>query len=140
MEHRHPYTARGVLTALGKSALYVLFFLGVQLLTGAIYAAIAIAGSALRPGGFADARLVAGTEEAPMLPESAVQSGPEGNFVLIVDNKNQIQRRVVKVGTVTDDGVSIASGLNGTERIVVLAGAFLNPGDKVKPVVQKSSQ
>ena len=44
MEHRHPYTARGVLTALGKSALYVLFFLGVQLLTGAIYAAIAIAG------------------------------------------------------------------------------------------------
>ena len=47
MEHRHPYTARGVLTALGKSALYVLFFLGVQLLTGAIYAAIAIAGSSL---------------------------------------------------------------------------------------------
>jgi len=42
MEHRHPYTARGVLTALGKSALYVLFFLGVQLLTGAIYAAIDI--------------------------------------------------------------------------------------------------
>lgn len=96
--------------------------------------------AALRPGGFADARLVAGTEQAPMLPESAVQSGPEGNFVLIVDNKNQIQRRPVKVGTVTDDGVSIASGLDGTERVVVLAGAFLNPGDKVKPVVQKSSQ
>lgn len=96
--------------------------------------------AALRPGGFADARLVAGTEQAPMLPESAVQSGPEGNFVLIVDNRNQIQRRLVKVGTVTDDGVSIASGLDGTERVVVLAGAFLNPGDKVKPVVQKSSQ
>ncbi len=96
--------------------------------------------AALRPGGFADARLVSGTEEAPMLPESAVQSGPEGNFVLIVDNKNQIQRRTVKVGTVTDDGVSIASGLTGNERVVVLAGAFLNVGDKVKPVVQKSSQ
>ena len=75
-----------------------------------------------------------------MLPESAVQSGHEGNFVLIVDNKNQIQRRLVKVGTVTDDGVSIASGLTGNEKVVVLAGAFLNPGDKVKPVVQKSSQ
>ncbi len=96
--------------------------------------------AALRPGGFADARLVSGTEEAPMLPESAVQSGPEGNFVLIVDNKNEIQRRAVKVGTVTDDGVSIASGLSGNERVVVLAGAFLNVGDKVKPVVQKSSQ
>lgn len=95
--------------------------------------------AALRPGGFADARLVSGTEQAPMLPESAVQSGPEGNYVLIVDNKNQIQRRAVKVGTVTDDGVSIASGLTGGERVVVLAGAFLNVGDKVKPVVQKSS-
>ncbi|MBJ7440079.1 MAG: efflux RND transporter periplasmic adaptor subunit [Sphingopyxis sp.] len=96
--------------------------------------------AALRPGGFADARLVSGTEEAPLLPESAVQSGPEGNFVLVVDNKNTIQRRAVKVGTVTDDGVSIASGLAGNERVVVLAGAFLNVGDKVKPVVQKSSQ
>jgi RND family efflux transporter MFP subunit len=96
--------------------------------------------AALRPGGFADAKLVSGTEEAPMLPESAVQSGPEGNFVLIVDNKNQIQRRAVKVGTVTDGGVSIASGINGNERVVVLAGAFLNVGDKVKPVLQKSSK
>jgi len=96
--------------------------------------------AALRPGGFADARLVSGTEEAPLLPESAVQSGPEGNYVLIVDSKNLIQRRAVKVGTVTDGGVSIASGLNGNERVVVLAGAFLNVGDKVKPVVQKSSQ
>ncbi len=95
---------------------------------------------ALRPGGFADARLIAGTAEAPLLPESAVQSGPEGNFVLIVDGKNMIKRQPVKVGTVTDSGVSIASGLTGNERVVALAGAFLNPGDKVKPVVQKSSQ
>ena len=106
---------------------------------GTVRIAIPYSG-ALRPGGFADARLVAGTAEAPLLPESAVQSGPEGSFVLIVDGQNVIQRRPVKVGTVTDAGVSIASGLSGTERVVVLAGAFLNPGDKVKPVVQKSSQ
>ncbi|WP_293648076.1 efflux RND transporter periplasmic adaptor subunit [Sphingopyxis sp. RIFCSPHIGHO2_12_FULL_65_19] len=96
--------------------------------------------TSLRPGGFADARLVSGSDEAPLLPESAVQSGPEGNYVLVVDGKDTIQRRVVKVGTVTDDGVSIASGLTGNERVVVLAGAFLNVGDKVKPVVQKSTQ
>src|SRR3546814_7027380 len=64
---------------------------------------------ALRPGGFANAELVAGTAQAPMLPESAVQSGPEGNYVLIVDDKNLIQRRPVKVGPVTDDGVAIRS-------------------------------
>ncbi|WP_052072293.1 efflux RND transporter periplasmic adaptor subunit [Sphingopyxis sp. MWB1] len=95
---------------------------------------------ALRPGGFADARLVAGTEQAPLLPESAVQSGPEGNYVLIVGKDDKIERRPVKVGTVTDGGVSIASGLNGNEKVVVLAGAFLNPGDKVKPVIQKSTR
>jgi len=95
---------------------------------------------AMRPGGFADARLVSGTEEAPLLPESAVQSGIEGNYVLVVGSDDKIQRKPVKVGTVTDDGVSIASGLTGTERIVVLAGAFLNIGDKVKPVLLKSSK
>lgn len=95
---------------------------------------------ALRPGGFADARLIAGADEAPLLPESAVQSGPQGNYVLIVNKDNKIEQKPVKVGTVTDDGVSIASGLTGQERVVVLAGAFLNPGDKVKPVVQKASK
>ncbi len=96
--------------------------------------------AALRPGGFADARLVSGTAEAPLLPESAVQSGPEGSFVLIVGKNDMVERRPVKVGSVSDAGVAIASGLTGNERVIVLAGAFLNPGDKVKPVVQKSSQ
>ncbi|MBA3941638.1 MAG: efflux RND transporter periplasmic adaptor subunit [Sphingopyxis sp.] len=96
--------------------------------------------TALRPGGFADARLVAGTAEAPLLPESAVQSGPEGNYVLIVGKDNKIARLPVKVGEVSDRGVSIASGLTGNERVVVLAGAFLNVGDTVKPVLQKTSQ
>ncbi len=96
--------------------------------------------AALRPGGFADAQLVSGTDEAPLLPESAVHSGPEGNYVLIVDGKDVIQRKTVKVGTVTDDGVAIASGLTGSERVVVLAGAFLNVGDKVKPVIEKASK
>lgn len=39
---------------------------------------------ALRPGGFADARLIAGTAEAPLLPESAVQSGAEGNYLSLI--------------------------------------------------------
>ena len=95
--------------------------------------------AALRPGGFADARLIAGSSEAPLLPESAVQSGTEGSFVLIIGKDNKVERRAVKIGSVSDAGVAIASGLAGTERVVVLAGAFLNPGDTVKPVLQKTS-
>lgn len=94
----------------------------------------------LRPGGFADARLVAGSTLAPLLPESAVQSGPEGSFVLIAGNDNKVERRAVKVGSVSDAGVAIASGLTGNERVVVLAGSFLNVGDTIKPVLQKTAR
>jgi HlyD family secretion protein len=93
---------------------------------------------ALRPGGFASARIVAGGFTAVMLPQSAVQSDNDGNFVYIIDDKNQAVRRGVTTGEVTEAGVSIASGLNGNERVVLTAGAFLNPGQKVIPNLQKS--
>jgi HlyD family secretion protein len=95
---------------------------------------------ALRPGGFADAKLVAGRGQSPLLPESAVLSSPEGNYVYVVVGKdNVVQRQKVTIGSVNDRGVAIASGLTGNERVVVLAGSFLNPGDKVKPVLQKTA-
>ncbi len=93
---------------------------------------------AIRPGGFASAAIVSGTGSAPMLPESAVQSDEKGNFVYVVNGRDEVQRRDVKIGQVTDAGVSILNGLNGDERIVASAGAFLTPGQKVKPEVSKS--
>ncbi|WP_324751039.1 efflux RND transporter periplasmic adaptor subunit [Sphingomonas sp. LY54] len=88
----------------------------------------------LRPGGFAGADLVAGQVDAPMLPESAVQSDSKGNFVYVIDGNNKVVRRDVKVGQVADAGVPVIAGLAGNERIVQSAAAFLNPGDKVRPV------
>lgn len=87
----------------------------------------------LRPGGFASAEIRAGSVDAPLLPESAVLSDDKGNYVYVVDAKNEVARRSVKIGDVSNRGVSIVEGLNGTERVVVSAGAFLNPGDKVRP-------
>jgi HlyD family secretion protein len=89
---------------------------------------------ALRPGGFASATINAGSLNAPLLPESAVQSDSKGNFVYIVDGKNEVVRRDVTVGEVSDAGVAIIAGLAGNERVVLSAGAFLNPGQKVRPV------
>jgi HlyD family secretion protein len=88
---------------------------------------------AMRPGGFAEARITAGTTTAPMLPQSAVLSDDKGNYVYIVDAKNQVERRDIKIGTVNDTGVTIASGLSGNEPVVLSAGPFLNPGQKVNP-------
>ncbi len=87
----------------------------------------------LRPGGFASAEIRAGAVDAPLLPESAVQSDEKGNFVYVVSGKNEVARRDVRVGDVTDAGIAIAEGLQGNERVVLSAGAFLNPGQKVLP-------
>lgn len=94
--------------------------------------------SALRPGGFASATIVRGNSEVPLLPESAVQSDAKGNFVYVVGKDNMVSRRAIKVGQVSDAGVAIVEGLTGTERVVVAAGAFLNAGQKVTPVLAKS--
>lgn len=92
---------------------------------------------AIRPGGFASATIVSGSASAPMLPESAVQSDEKDNYVYIVNARNQAERRAVTVGQVSGGGVAIASGLTGRERVVASAGAFLTPGQKVKPEQQK---
>lgn len=88
---------------------------------------------AMRPGGFAEARITAGTTTAPELPQSAVLSDDKGNYVYIVNTKNIVERRDIKIGTVNDTGVAIASGLNGNEAVVLSAGPFLNPGQKINP-------
>ncbi|UUL81845.1 efflux RND transporter periplasmic adaptor subunit [Sphingomonas qomolangmaensis] len=88
---------------------------------------------ALRPGGFASASIVAGAAVAPLLPESAVLSDTQGNYVYVLNGKQEAVRRGVTVGEVSDRGVSIMSGLEGNERVVLTAGGFLTPGQKVNP-------
>jgi len=95
---------------------------------------IAIPYSALvRPGGFAEARITAGATTAPLLPQSAVLSDAKGTYVYIVNRRNEVERRAVKVGAVTESGVSVTAGLSGQEAVVLSAGPFLNPGQRIRP-------
>jgi multidrug efflux pump subunit AcrA (membrane-fusion protein) len=90
---------------------------------------------ALRPGGFAAATIRGGAAQAPVLPDSAIQSDDKGSFVYIVGPDNKVARRDIKIGQVSDSGVTIASGLTGTERVVRSAGGFLAAGQQVRPIV-----
>jgi HlyD family secretion protein len=92
---------------------------------------------ALRPGGFASAEIKAGTVVAPMLPESAILSDDQGSYVYIVGQDDKVERRAVRTGLVTNQGITVVEGLTGSERVVLRAGGFLNPGDKVKPALEK---
>jgi HlyD family secretion protein len=87
----------------------------------------------LRPGGFAAVQIRAGSTTAPLLPESAVLTDDAGPYVMIVGRNNTVVRRGIRIGTVSDRGVVVAQGLNGTERVVESAGAFLNAGERIRP-------
>ena len=91
----------------------------------------------LRPGGFASVTIKAGTTVAPVLPESAILSDAKGSFVYIVGKDNKVERRAIKQGAITPQGIVIVEGLNGTERVVMRAGGFLQPGETIKPVTLK---
>ncbi len=92
---------------------------------------------ALRPGGFASVEIKSGAMTAPVLPESAVQTGPNGSFVYVVGKDNKVKQRPVKVGPVTANGLIIEEGLDGTERVVLYAGGFLNPDETINPKLLK---
>ncbi|MEP6785132.1 MAG: efflux RND transporter periplasmic adaptor subunit [Sphingomonadales bacterium] len=94
---------------------------------------------ALRPGGFATAKIISGVTDVPLLPESAVLNDQKGSFVMIVGKGNKVERRDVKVGDVSNAGVTVMEGLTGNEQVVLSAGAFLNPGEVVIPQRAKTA-
>ena len=95
---------------------------------------------AIRPGGFGEAKILAGQTTAPVLPQSAVMSDARGTYVFVVAKGNKVERRAVQTGQVEAAGVTIAGGLDGTEMVVETAGPFLNAGQLVRPkkVVSKT--
>ncbi|MFA7441198.1 MAG: efflux RND transporter periplasmic adaptor subunit [Sphingomonadaceae bacterium] len=88
----------------------------------------------LRAGGFADVTLPGLATPLPVVPRSAVLADAVASYVLLVGEKNVVTRRNVTTGRIGKEGVAITSGLDGSEQVVVRAGAFLRPGETVKPV------
>lgn len=91
----------------------------------------------LRPGGFASVTIKAGTVVAPLLPESAILSDTKGSYVYVVGKGDKVERRAIRQGAITPQGIVVVDGLNGTERVVMRAGGFLQPGETIKPVTAK---
>jgi RND family efflux transporter MFP subunit len=86
----------------------------------------------LRPGAFARGEIVVGKGRRPMLPQTAVMSDEAGNYVLVVDAANKVQRRTVRVEGSRAAGVVIAAGLAEGDRVVTTAGPYLRAGEPVR--------
>lgn len=86
----------------------------------------------LRPGAFARADIQAGATVGVILPQTAVLSDEQGSYTLIVGAGDRIERRSINVVGARSEGLLVDSGLQGNERVVAVAGAFLRAGEQVK--------
>jgi membrane fusion protein, multidrug efflux system len=92
----------------------------------------------LWPGEFVQVRLrVSLNPRALIVPASAVQSGPQGQYVYVVAANKTAELRAVKVGRTERDVVVIAQGLKTGEEVVTDGQLRLTPGARVsiKPAV-----
>jgi len=77
--------------------------------------------------------LLEARKDAITAPASAVQRGPEGSFVYMVDANNTVQMRPVQLALTQGATVVIASGLQGGERVVTDGQEKLQAGSRVAP-------
>ncbi|MEY2599692.1 MAG: hypothetical protein RLZZ142_1951, partial [Verrucomicrobiota bacterium] len=89
----------------------------------------------LWPGQFVNVRLrVAIREGALVVPVQAVQRGPKGTYVFVVQGEDTVEMRMVGVGRMEDGWAVVEEGLQAGERVVVDGHYRLVPGAKVRAV------
>ena len=93
----------------------------------------------LRPGAFARGEVKVGSDVRPIVPQTALLSDARGNYVLIVGSDSRVVRRGVRLGGAQPSGIVIADGLDGSERVVTTAGAFLHEGELVRVAAPKGA-
>ena len=89
----------------------------------------------LRPGAFARAEVTVSNAERSVLPQTAVLSDDKGNYVLIVNAQGKVERRSIHVSGMVPSGVTISGGLDPKDQVVTSAGAFLQEGETVRPLL-----
>jgi membrane fusion protein, multidrug efflux system len=86
----------------------------------------------LWPGGFVGVRLqVATAENATVVPVAAVQQGPNGAYVYVVNAGDTVTRRAVTISHQDEQGAIIAEDVKPGERVVTDGAARLSDGKKV---------
>ncbi|MEL6874678.1 MAG: efflux RND transporter periplasmic adaptor subunit [Pseudomonadota bacterium] len=91
----------------------------------------------LRSGqlGSVDIRIARGSNSAITIPSTAIFGIRSGEgLVFAVDKENRVKQRAVVIGSLQDDNIEIASGLNEGELIVTRGVEDLRDGDVIKPI------
>jgi multidrug efflux system membrane fusion protein len=88
----------------------------------------------LWPGLSVATRLLITTERnVVVIPDAAVQRGPEGLFAYVVGANNKVELRQLAVGEIQDGRAVVRSGVRSGERVVTSGYYRLKPGSTVAP-------
>jgi multidrug efflux system membrane fusion protein len=86
----------------------------------------------LWPGQFVNVRLLIDTlKHVAVIPTGAVQRGPNGTFVYVVNDDNTASVRTIKVQKQDEDQTVVGDGVKPPERVVTTGFARLTDGAKV---------
>ena len=89
----------------------------------------------LWPGLFARVRVPVGTtKDALLVPDLAVGTDQRGEYLLVVNDKNEVEYRSVKLGPLERDMRVIENGVSPSDRIIVEGLQRARPGLTVSPV------
>ena len=92
------------------------------------------------PGLFARVRIPVGNnDKALLVPANAVGTDQQGSYLLVVNDQNAVEYRLVKIGVRIDDMRVIEAGLKPDERVIVNGVQRARPGITVTPTEAKSS-
>ena len=85
----------------------------------------------LFPNQFVNVRMKLGAVPGVLVPVTAVRTGPQGDYVYVIDAERVAHMRSIKRGGATAEQVLVTSGLEGGERVVTEGGDRVKDGGKV---------
>ena len=95
----------------------------------------------LWPGELVNARLLLDTRHNGLtVAASAVQQGPNGAYVYVINSNSKVENRPVKVAQISGGQALIDSGLQANEQVVVDGQYKLQPGTRVRLLHGKAAQ
>lgn len=99
------------------------------------------AGGTLVPGSMVRVALKPAQKRvAPVIPVEAVLADGEGDYVYVVDGENRAERRPIGGGELSGQLLSVASGLEAGEKIVLKGLQALRSGMAVQPVADGGAE
>lgn len=92
----------------------------------------------LTPGQFVSVSLVLETlKGAVVVPAEALQQGPEGSFIYVVQADGSVQPKPVTIAATQGKRIAIGSGLAAGDTVVTDGQLRLSPGAKIQPLEGK---